>query len=192
MPRISVDQDYREESNKGNEMPKRCMDCKTAFPRLYNGTHYRRCQMSIRGEDSHNRPVWIPGPDCPYRRIAELEKQIAEMDAENTRLLEEVVQAEDALAEALKMKCPLAKGFDDHGIFQCALKDKKAEEPPKDCQHWWVNANTIYATDPPQLDRICKKCGRMETVVMEGYTNPYQYRETVEKFRQAKETDDGQ
>lgn len=51
------------------------------------------------------------------------------------------------------------------------------------CEHDWVASNTVYTSDPPQWDEICRKCGQVRRVVAQPSVNEYD--ELMRKFHGA-------
>jgi len=52
------------------------------------------------------------------------------------------------------------------------------------CNHIWVYENKIMTTYPPQQRRICKKCGKLDTVVNKKFQNAW--KAMMEKFKKDK------
>ena len=50
------------------------------------------------------------------------------------------------------------------------------------CNHEWIYNNMILLSDPPQQQRICKNCGKQETIVTSGVSAHNDYDEIVKKF----------
>lgn len=50
--------------------------------------------------------------------------------------------------------------------------------------HEWVHSNQMLCSNPPQQDRICKKCGKEDRVTL-GTLTPFEdtYGGVIKKFR---------
>lgn len=59
-------------------------------------------------------------------------------------------------------------------------------EQQKNCDHDWVYSNYMLTSNPPQCDKICKKCGLIgRDRLGECYRD--EYSETIEKFKKVQD-----
>ena len=58
----------------------------------------------------------------------------------------------------------------------------KLTEKQLNCQHTWVCSSYMLCSNPPQIDKICSKCGLISRDVI-GIINTDEYSEIVKKFK---------
>lgn len=66
-----------------------------------------------------------------------------------------------------------------------SMEEVKKRDKIRLCQHNWVYEDMILCSNPPQQRRICRLCGKMETVTIGTCQMPNsEYQELFKKFHQ--------
>ena len=67
----------------------------------------------------------------------------------------------------------------------------KIKTGKENCDHDWVYSNQMLTSMPPQVDKICRKCGKIGRDTLGGQIFD-EYSEVVEKFRKKEKLLDGE
>ena len=67
------------------------------------------------------------------------------------------------------------------GIYNEKGGNRKMTE--KECEHDWSYASYILTSHPALQDRICRKCGKMERIILSEQLVKNDYDEITRKFK---------